>query len=588
MHTEENAVRVVRHIARHMANQKENFDKDLIKQWGKEYGKYVIEDFNLKKIKIFAPSGEIIYSSSPEDIGKVNSDSYFHEIVAKGEVVTKVVEKENEPPEGEIIKSDVTETYVPITKDAELLVIFDICYDITHHLNDLKKTFSMLLTYLIFFIFLSLIFTILIRLDRQMLKQKTTTELLETKQNNLLVEQEKQALLFEKIESAKRQWEMTTDCINDIVILTDVNLRIQRCNKTIRDLIGTDYSNLLGKKWTDIMDKMGFKGDASEYYHKPSGRWFDLNLYSLKDTNYESDGFVITLHDLTEIKKISSELEKKHNELSEAYSKLKQTQSQLLQQEKMASIGQLAAGVAHEINNPAGYVLSNLGSLGKYVTKLTEFIEFQVEIIEGCHNAEAVGQLLEQRKKIKLDFILKDIKELIQESLEGCEQVRKIVQDLKGFSRVDQAEKQYAAINGCLESTLNIVWNELKYKAKVEKDYGDIKPIECFPQQLNQVFMNLLVNAAHAIEKNGTISIKTWQDDKFVYASIADTGCGIPPEHLNRIFEPFFTTKDVGKGTGLGLSIVYDIVSKNHKGDITVDSEEGKGTIFTVKLPVTA
>ncbi|MCK5230069.1 MAG: hypothetical protein KAR13_07375, partial [Desulfobulbaceae bacterium] len=509
MHTEDNAIRVARHVARHMTDKKENFDKDFIKQWGKENGKYVIEDFNLMKITIFAPSGEIIHSSSPEDIGKVNSDSYFHETVTKGEVVTEVIEKENKTPEGEVIKSNVTETYVPITKNAELLGVFEICYDITHPLNDLKKTFSTLLIYLIFFIFLSLIFTILIRLDRQMLKQKTTTELLETKQNNLLVKQKKQSLLFKKIERAKRQWEITMDCINDIVILTDVSLRIQRCNKAIRNFAGTNYSDLLGKKLTDITDVIDFKSDASEYYHKPSGRWFDLNLYSLKDTNSESDGFVITLHDLTEIKKISSELEKKHNELHKAYSELKQTQSQLLQHEKMACIGQLAAGVAHEINNPAGYVLSNLGSLGKYVTKLTEFIEFQVEIIEQRHDAEAAGQLSEQRKKINLDFILKDIKELIQESLEGCEQVRKIVQDLKGFSRVDQAEKQYANINECLESTLNIVWNELKYKAKVEKDYGDVKPVECFPQQLNQVFMNLLVNAAHAIEKKGTISIKT-------------------------------------------------------------------------------
>ena len=134
---------------------------------------------------------------------------------------------------------------------------------------------------------------------------------------------------------------------------------------------------------------------------------------------------------------------------------------------------------------------------------------------------------------------------------------------------MDQAEKQVADINECLESTLNIVWNELKYVAKVEKSYGDIQPIECFPQELNQVFMNLLVNAAHSIEKEGTISIKTWKDDEFVYVSVSDTGCGISPEHLNRIFEPFFTTKDVGKGTGLGLSIVYDIITKKHKGDIS-------------------
>ena len=180
MHTEDNAVRVARHIARHVTDQKENFDKDFIKQWGKENGKYVIKDFNLMKITIFAPSGEIIHSSSSENIGKVNLNSNFHEIVAKGEVVTKVIEKENKTPEAKVIKSDVTETYVPITRGAELLGVFEICYDITQHLNDLRKRFSTLLIYLIFFIFLSLIFTVLIRLDRQMLKQKTTTELLET------------------------------------------------------------------------------------------------------------------------------------------------------------------------------------------------------------------------------------------------------------------------------------------------------------------------------------------------------------------------------------------------------------------------
>ncbi len=258
---------------------------------------------------------------------------------------------------------------------------------------------------------------------------------------------------------------------------------------------------------------------------------------------------------------------------------------QLLQSEKMASIGQLAAGVAHEINNPIGFILSNLVSLEKYVNKLTDFIQAQDGVVKDLPQSGAVSDLVEKRKKLKLDFISEDIKDLIHESLDGADRVKKIVQNLKSFSRVDQAECKLSDLNECIESTVNIVWNELKYKVEVQKDYGEIPLTKCYAQQLNQVFMNLLVNAAQAIEKQGEIKIRTWNENGSILVSFADTGCGIPDEVRNRIFDPFFTTKDVGKGTGLGLSISYDIV-KNHQGDITVDSERGKGTTFTIRIPV--
>ncbi|OGW22673.1 MAG: hypothetical protein A2077_07770 [Nitrospirae bacterium GWC2_46_6] len=165
------------------------------------------------------------------------------------------------------------------------------------------------------------------------------------------------------------------------------------------------------------------------------------------------------------------------------------------------------------------------------------------------------------------------------------ERIKKIVQDLKSFSRVDEAERKTANINEGIESTVNIVWNELKYKATVKKEYGDIPPIKCNAGQLNQVFMNILINAVHAIEEQGEIIIKTRHEDNNIFISISDTGSGIPADKINRIFEPFFTTKEVGKGTGLGLSIAYDIVKK-HNGDIIVESEVGKGTTFTVRIPV--
>ena len=277
-------------------------------------------------------------------------------------------------------------------------------------------------------------------------------------------------------------------------------------------------------------------------------------------------------------------LEIQHLDLEKAYNELKTAQATILQQEKMASVGQLAAGVAHEINNPMGFIASNLGSLAKYLDRLAEFIATQGAAL---NNPEEAPRVAEARKKLKIDFVLQDSRDLIVESLDGADRVKRIVQNLKSFSRVDQAEEQPADLNECLETTLNIIWNELKYKTTVHKEYGELPRIRCFPQQLNQVFMNILVNGAQAIEKQGDITIRTWAEADAVKIAISDTGGGIPADKLNRIFEPFFTTKPVGKGTGLGLSICYDIVKK-HGGEIIVDSVEGSGTTFTVVLPIRA
>ena len=289
--------------------------------------------------------------------------------------------------------------------------------------------------------------------------------------------------------------------------------------------------------------------------------------------------------EILEREKTEESLRQSREELEEAYTELKATQNKILQQEKMASVGQLAAGVAHEINNPMGFILSNLRTLGKYRDRLIGFIDLQSEALESLNVAKVLENIREERKKAKVDYIINDIGDLITESLDGADRVKKIVQNLKSFSRIDEADEKSADINECLESAVTIVWNELKYKAEIKKEYEDLPSTECNPQELNQVFMNFLVNAAQAIDKQGEITIRTRHADGFIYVSVADTGCGIPDDKLDRIFEPFFTTKDVGKGTGLGLSISYDIVKK-HGGEILVESEEGKGTTFTVKLPV--
>ncbi len=279
-------------------------------------------------------------------------------------------------------------------------------------------------------------------------------------------------------------------------------------------------------------------------------------------------------------------IEKKNCELQGAYDELKATQSQFVQQEKMASIGQLAAGVAHEINNPIGFVTSNLGTLQKYLGRITEFLKMQAEIYPQEVGDDRAVRLAEIRKQLKIEPVLEDLPSLIAESLDGVERVRKIVQNLKSFSRIDQSDYTMVDINHCLDDTLNIIWNELKYKCTVKKDYGDLPLTKCYPQQLNQVFMNLLVNAGQAIEGQGEIVITTRATETEISIAIADSGGGIPQENLNRIFEPFFTTKEVGKGTGLGLSITYDIVTKKHGGRIEVTSELGKGTTFTVTVPI--
>ncbi len=264
---------------------------------------------------------------------------------------------------------------------------------------------------------------------------------------------------------------------------------------------------------------------------------------------------------------------------------LKESQARIIQQEKMASIGQLAAGVAHEINNPMGYITSNMNSLWKYAEKLAQFIETQGRALETCADEATKASIFEMKRQIKLDFIIKDFRDLITESLEGSKRVSKIVQDLKSFSRAEGDNQISANLNDCIQSTINVVRNEIKYVAQLSIQLGDIPPVICRPQQISQVVMNLLINAAHSISDKGVITVATTTCGEMVEISVADTGCGISPENMEKIFEPFFTTKEAGKGTGLGLAVSVDIVRK-HGGELLVKSTIGSGTTFTVRLPI--
>ncbi|MDY6822277.1 MAG: response regulator [Thermodesulfobacteriota bacterium] len=269
---------------------------------------------------------------------------------------------------------------------------------------------------------------------------------------------------------------------------------------------------------------------------------------------------------------------------------------QMMHSEKMVAVGQLAAGVAHEVNNPVGFVSSNLNTLTDYVKDIATVVQKGRRLVGLLENGDTISgketivdlisQLRALDEDIDLDFVLKDIVDLLAESREGLERIKKIVIDLKDFAHPGDDQKMVEAdINDGLESTLNVVWNELKYKVTLKKDFGDLPYVKCYPQQLNQVFMNIFVNAAHAIEKKGEVSIETRVEADMAVVEISDTGCGIPPENISKIFDPFFTTKEIGKGTGLGMNVAYNII-KNHGGKIYVSSEVGKGTTFKVSVPI--
>jgi two-component system, NtrC family, sensor kinase len=352
------------------------------------------------------------------------------------------------------------------------------------------------------------------------------------------------------------------------------------------ELIGKHVHMLHQKEDEQIIEKkIGHRrqgvGDSYESAYFTKGGQVIPTIVSAKpvfDKNGQYDGTVAVITDISKIKQVEQER--------------KLIEAQLRQSDKLASIGQLAAGVAHEINNPTGFVSSNLNTLSDYVQKYNGLIhEYHnlVNQLETNSNNNSYRELFEkikeQEESMDIAFMMDDITSLIQESLEGTIRIKKIVQDLKDFAHPGEDKPKYAGINRCVDSTLNIVWNEIKYKAQVKKEYGDLPDILCFPQQLNQVFANILVNAAQAITEHGEISIKTCLLEENIEIKISDTGSGIAKENIAKIFDPFFTTKDVGKGTGLGLNVAYNIIKK-HSGKITVTSEKGYGTTFTILVPV--
>ena len=315
---------------------------------------------------------------------------------------------------------------------------------------------------------------------------------------------------------------------------------------------------------------------------------FDVQIE--KSNFAEIDDLIYSCNEMAfQLKELYSSLELKVQErtiaLETANHKLKETQAMMVHSEKMRSLGELVAGIAHEINNPVNFIHGNIMILQNYVKDLFDVINLY-ETAEGSSPEETKEKIENLKKEIDLDFIKTDVNDLIKSCKEGTERTKNIVLDLKNFSRMEEMVLTQFDIPKEIDTTLNILNNKYKNRITVIKNYApDTPKIEAYGGQLNQVFMNILDNAQDAIEGNGTLTINTYKEDENVKIEFIDTGAGIPKENLQKIFDPFFTTKTVGKGTGLGMSISYRVI-KDHNGLIEVESEVGKGTKFTITLPI--
>jgi len=398
--------------------------------------------------------------------------------------------------------------------------------------------------------------------------------------------------LSDRLESLRRDTRDIIENINSALIVVDLAGRITFANPAAERILGGQDGDLGGRQ---IEDWFGPAGDvphpieeclvsgarsrgAETLLQRGDGQWIPVGISCSPrlDASGQSRGVVAVFQDLSEIKEL---------------------ELQVRQTEKMASIGQLAAGVAHEVNNPMGFIHANLHQMSEYLTDLDKYFEATVRLQQAALEGDleviraAAEDVQAVAREIDLEFVRSDFEKALLESGEGAERIRHIVKDLRDFSRPDMPARTPADVNQAIDSTANIVYTMMKHSVVLEKDYHDLPKIDAYPMQLKQVFMNLLVNAHQAIEAReerepGVIRIETQEVEGEILIRISDTGVGIPESVRSRIFEPFFTTKPVGAGTGLGLSTSFSIIER-HGGRITVESEVGRGTVFEVRLPTT-
>ncbi|MBN2008059.1 PAS domain S-box protein [candidate division KSB1 bacterium] len=401
-----------------------------------------------------------------------------------------------------------------------------------------------------------------------------------------------------------------------IVIIDSESFIVESLNPVASQLIGKNQTEIIGQVCHDIIcsgieSECPSSGPNISFYNVESvlsaknGKIIPILKSSVP---IEIDGklkILLTFLDISEIKAAQDAVKNKERQLQEVNTQLtatlqqlKQTQASLIQNEKLASIGQLAAGVAHELNNPLGFVTNNFTALKNYAKVISQYLASVQNFFDQCSHgtseisSDIIKEMQVLRKQKKIDFIFNDMNDLLDESTTGFERIISIVQGLRDFSRVDNdGNRENHDLNKALQDTLMVARNEIKYVADVSTEFGDIPSVMCNGGEINQVILNILVNAAQAISEQkrqepGHIQIKTYLDPPFVVIEIRDDGPGIPDKIRHKIFDPFFTTKEVGKGTGLGLNISYDIVVNRHQGELNVESTPGVGTTFIIKLPI--
>lgn len=386
---------------------------------------------------------------------------------------------------------------------------------------------------------------------------------------------------------SKNQLESIMQAIGQLLFFVDLGGRIILTNQRARDVLGFSYEQLCTVtisdlflsptldqiSWTNILDKIRGREKEFECLLKVKDH---TNLPVLISGNFlnssagHGTGLVLTVQDLTEMKSI---------------------QARLMQSEKMASLGTISAGVAHEINNPTSFIQANLATLKQYFESMArvihecEKLEIFVSRQGNAQGNELVENLVKLKKHEDIDYVLRDGREALEDSLDGTQRIRDIVSGMRNFARSDDGVLENANLNEVMETAIRLVWNELRHKCTVDRKYGELPLVACLPRQISQVFMNLLLNAIQAMDVPGVISIQSFVDGGFAVMSVADTGKGILKEDQGRVFDPFFSTKAVGSGTGLGLSISYGII-KRHNGLIEFDSIPTQGTAFRIKLPI--
>lgn len=402
------------------------------------------------------------------------------------------------------------------------------------------------------------------------------------------------------LEQAKGQFEALFENANELIITTDAQGYISRINKKVKDVSGYSRAELIGGSALKIVYPEDRDIIIQLWKDALDGLIPRYELRCITKTGYVAhllvSGSVIrkgdeiieiqyNAQDITERKRAEDRLKQANKELQAALNELKETQAHLIQQEKMASIGYLAAGMAHEINTPLGFINSNLNTFKKYMEYTKDFLLNHVKEFASNSSLRDKETLQEAWAKNKIDIILEDVDDLLAESMDGADRIREIVANLKEFSHIDKPDLTSVSLNEMLDIVVDIVKQKSGDHVDIVKEYGDVPLIDGHGAQLCQAFMAILENATQAIEGSGTVTIKTKEAKDGVQVIISDTGCGIPEEVLSKIFDPFFTTKDVGEGKGLGLNTAYRVVS-SHGGKIDTKTKVGKGTTFTITLPV--